>query len=365
MMYSCAPGSSGGTAKAVKKKGKHLRVDIHCHYLNPKAAEKAAPLNPAQYEMQIKFANQLTRETNLKQMKDRAPRLTGIELRLKEMDKAGIDVQAVSPAPPQMFHWAEPGTGQELARMVNDRLAEIVSQHPERFVALGSVPLQDAGLAVQELEYLIKKLGMRGVEIGGSVNGKNLTDPSLGLEKFFAKAEELGALIFIHPGGYSNAERLTEHYFNNVIGNPLETTVAASYLIFDGVIDRHPKLKVVLPHGGGFLAHYWARMDHAWAARPDCRTSIKRKPSSYLEKMYFDTITFSPDMLRHLIDRFGADHVLLGTDYPFDMGVEDPVGFIAKTPRLTSKEKELIEGRNAAKLLNIDYNKFISRRRST
>jgi aminocarboxymuconate-semialdehyde decarboxylase len=363
MMYSCAPGSSGGSTKAAKKKGKHLRVDIHCHYLNPKAAEKAAPLNPAQYEMQIKFANQLTRETNLKQMKDRAPRLTGIELRLKEMDKAGIDVQAVSPAPPQMFHWAEPGMGQELARMVNDRLAEIVSQHPDRFVALGSVPLQDAGLAVQELEYLIKKLGMRGVEIGGSVNGKNLTDPSLGLEKFFAKAEELGALIFIHPGGYSNAERLTEHYFNNVIGNPLETTVAASYLIFDGVIDRHPKLKVVLPHGGGFLAHYWARMDHAWKAREDCRVNIKRKPSSYLEKMYFDTITFSPDMLRQLIDRFGADHVLLGTDYPFDMGVEDPVGFISKVPRISALEKQKIEGQNACKLLNIDYNKFISRRR--
>ncbi|MBV8033143.1 MAG: amidohydrolase family protein, partial [Betaproteobacteria bacterium] len=248
----------------VRRKGRSLRVDIHCHYLNPQAAEKAAPHNPAQYEMQIKFANAFTRETNLKQMRDRAPRLSDIALRLKEMDKAGIDIQAVSPAPPQMYHWAEPGLGQELARMVNERLAEIVAQHPDRFVALGSVPLQDASLAVSELTFLMKNLGFRGVEIGGSVNGKNLTDPSLGLEKFFAKCEELGALVFIHPGGYSNAERLTEHYFNNVIGNPLETTVAVSYLIFDGVMDRHPKLKVVLPHGGGYLAHYWARMDHGW-----------------------------------------------------------------------------------------------------
>ena len=365
MMYSCAPHSASSGAKTVKKRnGRSLRIDIHCHYLNPEAAAKAAPLNPAQYEMQIKFANPLTRETNLKQMKERAPRLSDIALRLKEMDKAGIDIQAVSPAPPQMYHWAEPGMGQALARMVNERLAQIVAQHPDRFVALGSVPLQDADLAVQELEYIIKKLGMRGVEIGGSVNGMNLTDPRLSLNRFFAKAEELGALIFIHPGGYTNAERLTEHYFNNVIGNPLETTVAASYLIFDGVMDRHPKLKVVLPHGGGFLAHYWARMDHAWRAREDCRVNIKKRPSSYLEKFYFDTITFSPDMLRQLIDRFGADHVLLGTDYPFDMGVEDPVGFISKTPRLTSKEKGLIEGRNAAKLLNIDYNKFTSRRGS-
>jgi aminocarboxymuconate-semialdehyde decarboxylase len=365
MMYSCAPAGGGsGSVSKIKKNNKSLRIDIHCHYLNPEAAAKAAPLNPAQHEMQIRFANPFTRETNLKQMKERAPRLSDIQLRLKEMDKAGIDIQAVSPAPPQMYHWAEPGMGQELARMVNERLAGIVAEHPERFVALGSVPLQNADLAVQELEYIIKKLGMRGVEIGGSVNGKNLTDPSLGLEKFFAKAEELGALIFIHPGGYTNAERLTEHYFNNVIGNPLETTVAASYLIFDGVLDRHPKLKIVLPHGGGFIAHYWARMDHGWKARADCRTVIKKKPSSYLEKFYFDTITFDPGMLRQLINRFGADHVLLGTDYPFDMGDEDPVGSIAKTPGITSSEKKLIEGANAAKLLKIDYNKATSRRRT-
>src|SRR5262252_942605 len=142
MMYSCAPSSASENRSIQKRKGKSLRVDIHCHYLNPKAAEKAAPLNPAQYEMQIKFANQLTRDTNVKQMKDRAPRLSDIALRLKEMDKAGIDVQAVSPAPPQMYHWAEPGFGAELARMVNDRLTEIVARHPDRFVALGSVPLQ-------------------------------------------------------------------------------------------------------------------------------------------------------------------------------------------------------------------------------
>src|SRR3954464_12653861 len=179
MMYSCAPaGGSSGSSSVVKKKNRSLRIDIHCHYLNPEAAAKAAPLNPAQHEMQIRFANPFTRETNLKQMKDRAPRLSDIALRLKEMDQAGIDIQAVSPAPPQMFHWAEPGMGQELARMVNERLAEIVATHPERFVALGSVPLQDADLAVNELTFIIKKLGMRGVEIGGSVNGKNLTDPS-------------------------------------------------------------------------------------------------------------------------------------------------------------------------------------------
>jgi aminocarboxymuconate-semialdehyde decarboxylase len=303
----------------------------------------------------VKYANALTRETNVKQMKDRAPKLTSIEVRLKDMDRMGIDVQAVSPAPNQTYYWTEPGMGQELSRAVNERIAQIAGQWPDRFAGLGTVPLQDAGLAVAELEYAVKKLGLRGVEINPNVNGMDLTDARLNLEKFFARAEELGVVVFMHPIGYTQGERLMDHYFNNVIGNPLETTVAASHLIFDGVMERHPKLKVVLPHAGGYLAHYWARMDHAWRARPDCRTVLKKKPSSSLEKFYFDTIAFDPGMLKQLIERFGADHVLLGTDYPYDMGVEDPVGFIDKIPKLSSGDREKIMGRNAARLLGFAH----------
>src|SRR5258706_14487444 len=193
-----------------------------------------------------------------------------------------------------------------MARMVNDRLAEIVASHPDRFVALGTVPLQNADLAVIELERCVKKLGFRGVEINPSVNGMDLTDARLGLEKFFAKAQALDIVVFIHPLGFTQGDRLVDHYFNNVIGNPLETTIAASHLIFDGVMERYPKLKIVLPHAGGYLAHYWARMDHAWRARPDCRTVIKRKPSESLERFYFDTITFDRTMLRQLGQRYGT-----------------------------------------------------------
>jgi len=359
MMYSCAPATRGSSA-VVKKKGKSLRVDIHCHYLNPDAAAKVAPLNPAQYEMQVKFANALTRDTNKKQHQDRAAKLSSIEVRLKDMDRMGIDIQAVSPAPQQTYYWTDAGMGQELARMVNERLAEIVSKWPERFVALGTVPLQDPDLAVSELEHCVKKLGMRGVEINGSVNGMDLTDGRLSLDRFFAKVQELDVILFMHPTGYTQGERLLDHYFNNVIGNPLETSVAAAHLIFDGVMERYPKLKVVLPHGGGYLAHYWERMNHAWKARPDCRTVIKKKPTTYLEKFYFDTIVFDPQMLDNLVNRYGADHVVLGTDYPFDMGVEDPVGFVQRG-KLTAADREKIVGGNAARLLKIDYNK--SRRR--
>ena len=353
MLFDCSARNSESRAVVKSKKRGSLRVDIHCHYANPEAAAKVAHLNPGQHEPSVKYANALTREVNVKQMQERAPKLSNIEVRLKDMDRMGIDIQAVSPAPQQTYYWTEPGEGAQLARQVNERIAEIVAQWPDRFVGLGTVPLQDPDLAVSELNYCVKKLGLRGVEINPSVNGMDLSDGRLALEKFFAKVQELDVILFMHPIGFTQGERLLDHYFNNVIGNPLETTVAASHLIFDGVMERHPKLKVVLPHGGGYLAHYWARMDHGWKARPDCRTVIKQKPSSYLEKFYFDTITFDRGMLEQEVARFGADHVLLGTDYPYDMGVDDPVGFIDGAKKLSKKDKEQIMGGNAAKLLKI------------
>ena len=346
---------SKGHAKTVvrDRKGRALKVDIHCHYLNRDAAAKLAHLNPSQYEPSVKFASQLTREVNLKQMQDRAPKLSTIEVRIADMDRMGIDIQAVCPAPQQTYYWTEPGLGLEVSRMINDRLAQIVATWPDRFVALGTVPLQNVGLAVAELERCVKQLGLRGVEINPNVAGRELTDPSLNLDRFFAKARELDIVIFMHPIGFTQGERLMDHYLNNLIGNPLDTTVGTSHLIFGGVMERHPGLKVVLPHAGGFLGHYWARMDHGWRARPDCRTIIKKAPTSYLKKFYFDTITFDPEMLRNLIDKFGAAQVLLGTDYPFDMGEEDPVGLINSVPRLPSAEKERIMGGNAVRLLKI------------
>lgn len=335
------------------RKGRALRVDIHCHYLNRDAQAKLAPLNPAQYEPSAKFASPLTREVNVKQMHDRAAKLSTIEERLKDMDRMGVDIQAVCPAPQQTYYWTEPGLGLEVSRVINDRLAQIVATWPDRFVALGTVPLQNVDLAVTELERCVKQLGLRGVEINPNVNGLELTDVRLNLDKFFSKARELDIVIFMHPIGFTQGERLMDHYFNNLIGNPLDTTVGASHLIFGGVMERHPGLKIVLPHGGGFLGHYWARMDHGWRARPDCRTIIKKAPTTYLKKFYFDTITFDPEMLRNLIDKFGPQQVLLGTDYPFDMGEENPVGLINSVPRLSAADKRRIMGETAARLLKI------------
>ncbi len=340
---------------ATSKTGKSKVVDMHCHYLNPVVNAKTAHLNAAQYDPTVIYANALTNETNKKQMATRAPKLTGVKERLVDMDRMGVDIQAVCPAPYHFFYFTEPGYGAELAREVNEGIAQVAADTPDRFVGMGSVPLQDSQLAIKELNYCVKQLGMRGIEICTNVNGKNLTDPSLKLDKFFARCEELGVVIFMHPLGYTQGDRLTNHYFNNVIGNPLDSTVAVSHLIFDGVLQRYPKLKFVVAHGGGFIAHYWARMDHAWRARPDCRTIIKNPPSSYLEKFYFDTITFDPEMLKRLIDKFGADHVVLGTDYPYDMGEEDPLGLIKQVKRLPKAARDLIQGGNAARLLDIKF----------
>lgn len=341
------------SASAPARSNRPLVVDVHCHYLNPDVAKAASDLDVGRHDPSVIYANALTRETNVAQMRDRAPKLTGIDQRLDDMDRMDIDIQAISPAPFQFFYFAPPERGASLARQVNEGIASLVAQTPQRFVGLGSVPLQNAELAIQELDHAIGTLGLRGIEINTNVNGLDLTDARLGLEPFFARADALGAVIFLHPVGFSEGGRLTDHYFNNVIGNPLDTTVAVSHLIFDGVVARYPNIKFIAAHGGGYVSHYWARMDHAWRARKDCRTVIDRAPSSYLKTFYVDTMVFDPEMLRHLVDLFGADHVLLGTDYPYDMGEENPRALIASVRGLSSDEVAQIEGLNAMKLLDI------------
>ncbi|MDB5890775.1 MAG: hypothetical protein JWP47_1606 [Polaromonas sp.] len=331
-----------------------LRIDIHCHYFNADAAGKAAPLKPFEKEPSIVYANPLTREINMGQMKVRGPQLSDIAVRLRDMDRMGIDVQAVSPAPAQYYYYAEADFGLELARGINDGIAAIAGAHPDRFVGIGTVPLQNAAMATRELVRCVTKLDMRGIEIGTNVNGIDLADKRLGLDKFFAKAEELGTVLFLHPMGFTHADRMTDYYFNNIIGNPLESTLAVAHLIFGGVVDRFPKLKFCVAHGGGYMPHAFARMDHGWKVRPDAQTAISRKkPSSYLKKFYFDTVTFDTGLLATLVEQVGASHVMMGSDYPFDMGDDDPVGLVERVSQLSDAERQQIMGRNAARLLKI------------
>jgi aminocarboxymuconate-semialdehyde decarboxylase len=213
------------------------------------------------------------------------------------------------------------------------------------------VPLLDGGEAARELERCMKSLGMKGAEILTNVAGKELSDP--GYAPFWSKAEELGALVVIHPNGFTEGRRLTRFYFNNVIGNPLETTIAVHYLIFDGVLERHPKLKILAVHGGGYLPAYSGRIDHAWGARSDAHGALPQPPTSYLKKTYFDTVVFTPHQLAELVRVFGADHIVMGTDYPFDMAEFDPIGHVAGVDGFDAATIAAIVGGNAGKLLDL------------
>ena len=182
-----------------------------------------------------------------------------------------------------------------------------------------------------------------------NVAGKELSDPAFA--PFWKKAEELGTLVMIHPNGFTDAARLTRFYFNNVIGNPLETTIALHYLIFDGVLERHPKLKILAVHGGGYLGGYSGRIDHAWGARSDAHGNLPQPPTTYLKRVYVDTVVFTPHQLAELVRVFGADHVVMGTDYPYDMADFDPVGLIASVPGFDAATVAALAGGNAKKLL--------------
>jgi len=168
--------------------------------------------------------------------------------------------------------------------------------------------------------------------------------------------EELGLLIFLHPFGTSLVGRMSDHYFPNTIGHPLDSALCVGQLIFDGYLERFPKLKVCIAHGGGYLPAYWGRLDHAFSHREDCRVNISKPPSEYLKKLYFDTVVFDPRELRHLIEIWGADHIMLGTDYPFDMAEPDPVGFLGRVKGVSKAEMALVAGGNAARLLGLPAN---------
>jgi aminocarboxymuconate-semialdehyde decarboxylase len=266
------------------------------------------------------------------------------------MDQAGIDVQVLSPSPGHYCYWAEEDLGLSIAQAANNALCEVASQNRHRMLALGTLPMQSPRLAVQELHRCVKELGMRGVEISTNVEGVDLSDGRF--EPVLAAAEALGAIVFLHPAGFTQGERLVDFHLNNVIGNPLETTVALSHLIYGGSLDRMPGLKLVLAHGGGTMGAYSGRFDHAYHSRMDC-AHCKHPPSHYLKKMYFDSVVFDPAELNHLMGKFGADRILAGTDYPYDMAEPDLLGFVERAG-LSAGDAAAVLGRNAAQLLGLD-----------
>ncbi|MGW3283455.1 amidohydrolase family protein [Streptomyces sp. NPDC001002] len=325
-------------------------TDVHAHAEVPGVEELVAGREEYARE-QRETARRLGGESfavTLGVLADARERLTDLGARLAAMDAASVAVQLVSPSPTQYHYWADAALARELWTATNEGIAALCRAAPRRLAGLGVVPLQHPRLAVEALEHAMSDCGLKGIEISSwapAPDGRiiDLSDP--GLDELWARAEELDAVVFLHPLGCTVDGRLDRWYLDNVIGQPLEHTIALSHLIFSGVLDRHPRLRLLAAHGGGYLPTYLGRSDHAWHERPDARTCLL-PPSAYMQRIAVDSLVYSPDALRTLVAVLGAERVLLGTDYPFDMGVSDPVSRLDQAA-LPTRDRNLIAGGNA------------------
>ena len=280
-------------------------------------------------------------------------RFIEIDERLKSMDEMAIDMEVLSINP--FWYRKDRDTAAAICKLQNEKLAELCAARPDRFAAFASLTLQHPDLAVQELEITMKKQGLRGAAIGGSVVGEDFS--SARFHPVWAKAEELGATLFIHPQSTPQlAARFRGNgWLSNTIGNPLDTTIALQKLIFEGTLDKFPRLKIIAAHGGGYLPSYAPRSDHACTVSPlQCNTDIKlkKKPTEYLNQLYFDSLVFTAEGLRHLVAQVGASQVMIGTDHPIPWS-QQPVEHVFSTKALSDKEKAAILGLNAARVLGL------------
>ncbi|MER5446575.1 amidohydrolase family protein [Streptomyces sp. NPDC002766] len=326
-------------------------VDIHAHLLLPdvEALVEGLPGLAEAKALDARRNGPAALAVNGPMVRARIPLLLDVTARLAAMDAQGVDVQLVSPSPSHYHYWTDEETAEKLYRLANEATAAHCSAAPNRLRGLGLVPLQHPHLLVGALDHALEQ-GLAGVEISSHAPGRELSDPAY--EPFWTRAEETGALVFLHPFGCTLDERLDRWYLSNTVGQPTENAVALSHLIFSGVLDRHPWLKVIAAHGGGYLPTHIGRSDHAWTARSDAGTGCAHLPSSYLRRLYFDSLVHDPSVLRELIRVAGPGRVLLGSDFPFDMGTRDPVGAL-RAARLPEADFDAVRGGNAAALLSL------------
>jgi aminocarboxymuconate-semialdehyde decarboxylase len=325
-------------------------IDTHAHILADETmrliAKEAPKLAPVLKDMQADVTT-LTVGTTPYQ-----PFIKGgwnIEQRLKDMDATLVDVQVLSATPQTYYYDQDASAGVALSAIQNEQIARHVKDHPDRFLGIATLPMQAPEKAAAELRRGIQELGLRGAMIGSNVQGKNLDDPAF--EAFWKTAEELDAFIFIHPVYVAGADRLKDYYLRNFIGNPLDTTIAAASLVFGGVLEKFPRLTVVLAHGGGFVPYQTGRWIHGWHERkPEPQARLKTSPEPFIAKLRYDTILHAKAQLESLVSWVGAPRVLLGSDYPYDMAMMDLVRHV-RSLAIPQTDKDIILGTEAAELL--------------
>ncbi len=274
------------------------------------------------------------------------------EIRRRDMRASGIDAQVLTPPTNTFNYWLPPELGREVCEVVNDAIAGLCRDDPDHFIGVGQVPLQDASLAVAEMERCVRSLGLRGIEIGSSVNGEDLDAERF--FPFFEAAASLGVPLFMHGSELPDARRFKDFSLSTLLGIPAATSIAIARMIFAGVFERLPGLTMWLSHAGGVLPYLRGRFQHGFEVKPAVRARTHEPPTAALDRLYYDSIAFHPPTLRYLLDMVGDDHVVLGTDYPFDDGEQDPIGFVDRVPGLSDEGRRKILGENAVRLLKLD-----------
>lgn len=325
-------------------------IDVHAHIIPPQLAARwsAGPLHGIELVADATGGRRLRIEGGVTSGPI-VPGMDNVERRLERMDEQGIDVQVLSPFVDTTAYVLPRRTGQAHARSLNEHLAAVVAEHPDRFQALGTVPLQDPQASAEELERIMALPGFVGCQIATTVGPTELDAERQA--PFWAVAEALGALVLLHPHAALAGRDLTRFFLWNLVGNPAESTVALGHLLLSGTLERFPELRLCSVHGGGFLPYQLGRLDRGYAAMADkVATKLTRSPSEWAQHLYYDALTHDTASLRLLLDRVGPGQVVLGSDHPFAMGEPDPVGRLASVPGLSETEREAIAGRNLMEL---------------